>query len=105
MTSIDKVHDGRRSPAQKSTLDKVIREIDEFTDLSFPIVGQKTFKNYLENEYVPLVDHPGVVFITKDKSVNEAVVSMLMVMSNVIPLIALNMLFMVVVGMLMWFIV
>ncbi|XP_057309719.1 uncharacterized protein LOC130647766 isoform X2 [Hydractinia symbiolongicarpus] len=104
MTSIDKDRDGRGSPAQKSTLDKVIREIDQFTDLSFPIVGQKTLKNYLENEYVPLVDHPGVVFITKDKSVNEAVVSMLMVMSNVIPLIALNMLFMVVVGMLMWFI-
>jgi len=52
--------------------------------------------------FVPLVGHPGVVAIVRDKNINEIVIEMIMMILGIYPLIGLNFLMMVVAGYIVW---
>ena len=101
-TRLDKFHNGRNALAMKSNAERAVREIDEYTDLSFPIIAQTTLDMFTGYPFIPLINHPGVVVIAKDKSIDEIVADKLMLIFAIWPLMLINVLFMVLAGFIVW---
>uniref|UniRef100_A0A7M5X8J7 Uncharacterized protein n=2 Tax=Clytia hemisphaerica TaxID=252671 RepID=A0A7M5X8J7_9CNID len=101
-TKLDIIRNGRGAFAQKATELKILKEVDEFTDLSFPIIGNTHSDEMVGYPFVPLVGHPGVVAIVRDKNINEIVVEMIMMILGIYPLIGLNFLMMLAAGFIVW---
>ena len=104
-TTIDKMYNGRKTLAGTENLESVLKNIDEYTDLTFPIIGTKYLTEYMEYSYVPLFDHPGSVLIVKDKSIDEVVRDMIASIMEILPLIFINFLMMVIVALVIWLLV
>ena len=96
---------GRNSVAQKSSELKAIQEIDQYTDLTFPVVGTNDLDEFMKYPFVPLIEHPGIVLIAKDKSTNDVVVDMIIMIFNVWPLYLLNLMIMFMAGFTVWILV
>ncbi|XP_066928820.1 uncharacterized protein [Clytia hemisphaerica] len=101
-SKLDILRNGRESLAQKSSELKILKEVDKFTDLSFPIIGNTYSDEMVGYPFVPLVGHPGVVAIVRDKNINEIVVEMIMVILGIYPLLGLNFLMMLAAGYIVW---
>ncbi|XP_066925678.1 uncharacterized protein [Clytia hemisphaerica] len=101
-TKLDKMRNGRLEFAEKSLELKVLKEVDEYTDLSFPIIGNTYSDEMVGYPFVPLVGHPGVVAIVRDKNINEIVIEMIMMILGIYPLIGLNLLMMIAAGYVVW---
>ena len=82
-----------------------MKEVDEYTDLSFPIIGNSHSDEMVGYPFVPLVGHPGVVAIVRDKNINEIVLEMIMMILGIYPLIGLNFLMMLAAGYIVWLLV
>ena len=104
-TKLDIVRNGRGAFAQKSSELKILKEVDEYTDLSFPIIGNSHSDEMVGYPFVPLVGHPGVVAIVRDKNINEIVLEMIMMILGIYPLIGLNFLMMLAAGYIVWLLV
>lgn len=104
-TKLDKSRNGRGGFAEKASELKTLNEIDEFTDLSFPIIGNTLSDEMVGYPFVPLVSHPGVVAIVRDKDINEIVVDMIVMIISIYPLLLLNLLMMVTAGFIVWILV
>ena len=99
---LDMYKNGRSSYSLKTNELRVILNIDDHTDLSFPIIGTKDQRFFMGYPYISLVDYPGAVILVKDKSLNEIVNSKVISLLNVWPLIAVMLLMSVVIGLLVW---
>jgi len=96
---------GRSSYSLKANEFRVILNIDDHTDLSFPIVGTKNQRYFMGYPYISLVSYTGVVILVKDKSLNEIVASKVLSLLSVWPLVVLMFLMSIVMGLLVWFLV
>ena len=104
-TKLDKSRNGRGGFAEKTSELKTLNEIDQFTDLSFPIIANTLSDEMVGYPFVPLVAHPGVVAIVRDKDINEIVIDMIVMIVGIYPLLLLNLLMMVTAGFLVWMLV
>ena len=104
-TKLDKSRNGRGGFAEKKSELKTLNEIDEFTDLSFPIIGNSLSDEMVGYPFVPLVAHPGVVVIVRDKNINEIVIEMIVMIVGIYPLLLLNLLMMITAGFIVWLLV
>ena len=102
---MDMKYNGRRSFAQKTIEIQAIQEIDQFTDLTFPVVGSKFLDSFLGYPYVSIVEHPGVVLIVRDKDWQEVVIEMIKAILGIWPLVLMNILVMLVAGFIVWLLV
>jgi hypothetical protein len=102
---LDMYKNGRSSYSLKANEFRVILNIDDHTDLSFPIVGTKNQRYFMGYPYISLVSYPGVVILVKDKSLNEIVASKVLSLLSVWPLVVLMFLMSIVMGLLVWFLV
>ena len=102
-TKIGKLYDGRGTFAEKKSAKRAIKDIDDFTDLTFPIIAHKNLDIFMGYPYVSLIDHPGIVMLAKDKSINEIVTDMMMlIILSIGPLVVVNVLMMIAAGFLIW---
>ena len=91
--------------AKKSSITKVISEINSFTDVSFPIHGQVDLQHIMGYPYIPLLQHPGVVMVTKQPSINKLVFNVVRMIFRIWPLVVCNILLILLTGALLWYIV
>ncbi|XP_057300471.1 uncharacterized protein LOC130632586 isoform X2 [Hydractinia symbiolongicarpus] len=101
-TTLDKKLNGRGSYAEKANFNKVVKEIDGYTDLTFPVIGFSGLVEYFGYKYVSLLHRPGVVLIVRDKPISEIVVEMIFMVLSIWPLILLNLIMMTAAGFLVW---
>ncbi|XP_066913417.1 uncharacterized protein [Clytia hemisphaerica] len=101
-TVIDEKHNGRNAFAQKSSELQAVQEIDEYTDLTFPIIGTKYLDVFMDYPFISIIQHPGVVLIARDKLWNEIINEMIFAILDVWPLVVLNNLIMLVAGFIVW---
>ena len=80
-------------------------KVDAFTDITFPITGNKLLNEFIGYPFVPLVDHPGVIVIVKEKNVNDIVLDMIMSILGIWPLFVINVVMMSLAGLIMWMLV
>ncbi|XP_066925616.1 uncharacterized protein [Clytia hemisphaerica] len=102
-TSLDMYKNGRGSYSLKINELRVILNMDEHTDLSFPIIGTKNQRYFMGYPYVSLVDYPGAVLIVKDKTLEEIVSGKVwLMMCACWPLLLLMLLMSVAMSLLVW---
>ena len=104
-TLLDLSRDGRKGFARKSSEKKTIDQIDSFTDISFPITGNKMLDELIGYPFVPLIDHPGVIVIVKEKNVNDIVMDMIVAILGIWPLLLINLVMLCLAGLVMWMLV
>ena len=105
-STVDVHRNGRSSYSLKANELRVILNVDEHTDLSFPIVGTREQRKFLGYPFVSVVEHPGVVLMVKDRTFNEVVQDkVILMMLTCWPLLALMLLMAVVASVLVWVLV
>lgn len=103
---MDVHRNGRSSYSLKANELRVILNVDEHTDLSFPIVGVRGLKTFMGFPYISVVDHPGVVLLVKDKTFNQVVSNkVLLMMLACWPLLSLMLLMSAVASVFVWLLV
>ena len=106
VSTVDVHRNGRSSYSLKANELRVILNVDEHTDLSFPIVGTRDQHTFLGFPFVSVVEHPGVVLMVKDRTFNEVVSDkVISMMLTCWPLLALMLLMSVVASVLVWLLV
>ena len=104
-TVLNLFRDGRKGFALKSSEKKAIAQVDGYTDISFPITANKMLDEFLGYPFVPLIDHPGVIVIVKEKNINDIVIDMIMSILGLWPLFMINLVLMFLAGLVMWMLV
>ena len=105
-STVDVHRNGRSSYSLKANELRVTLNVDEHTDLSFPIVGTRDQRTFLGYPFVSVVDHPGVVLLVKDRTFDEVVADkVILMMLTCWPLLALMLLMSVVASVLVWLLV
>ena len=104
-TVLDKDRNGRGVFAEKSSQLRTVEDIDEITDFTFPIISGTFAEEFMGYPFVPLIKYPGMMLIVKDKSINEIVLDMILMILSVWPLILINLLMMILAGYLVWLLV
>ena len=104
-TTVNFKVNGRNYYAERPTELKAIQQIDQFTDVTFPVVGTQYLDEYLSYPYIPVIQHPGVVLIGRDKSINEVVIDILRRICILWPLLVISLLLMITIGFSVWFLV
>ncbi|XP_048580690.1 phosphatidylinositol phosphatase PTPRQ [Nematostella vectensis] len=91
--------------AKKKSQLAVIREIDDITDISFPISGRKDDTRYMDKyAYLPLVESPGIVFIvTRGNAGTEKTNTLSASLVACWPVVALFVFMSYIVGAVLWF--
>ncbi|XP_032222948.2 uncharacterized protein LOC116604538 [Nematostella vectensis] len=96
---------GLGRPAEKSSQLAVIEDIDDTTDISFPIAGHKDELRYMEKYvYLPLVQSPGIAFIAHKQDAGQQQADA--ISSSILacwPVTALFILMCYIVGVILWF--
>ena len=71
-TILDTTRNGKGAPAKKASMSGVRADVDDKTHVSFPIIGNMEDEKYLKNfVFIPMVQSPGIAFITLANKVEE----------------------------------
>ena len=91
LTKIDILSNGKqRSSAKRNVLD-VLKDIDDISQISFPIYGNKYITRYLADyAYINLVESPGVAFIVTSSPPGSAAMNMINAVFDCAPMIVLS---------------
>ena len=101
-TVIDYVNNGKNGWAEKSSLNEVKKDIDNFVEISFPAFGSTELTSYYGFPFTPVFAHPGVVYYIIKESMNDLAIKM---MSNVFgtwPIFLINILMVILSGYIVW---
>ncbi|XP_066923996.1 uncharacterized protein [Clytia hemisphaerica] len=101
-TKIDFDKNGRGVIAQQKTVGETVKQIDQFTDIIFPIAASTHAELFMNYPFIRLIEHPGIVLITRDKLLHEVVVNKIVSILNLWPLVILDILIMLVSGFFVW---
>lgn len=104
-TVVDFIYNGKFGFSFKPNMDRVAEDIDEFTDLSFPLSVNPAKNDSLNSKYVPLLSYPGAVFIIKNLDASSHVKKMIGDVLATWPIFLLNFFFTLISGALVWFLV
>lgn len=104
-TILDTALNGRNISSEVETVDMLLRNADEYTDLMFPVVGQSSEVKLMDYNFVSLIEHPGVLLIVKDKSNNEVIGDMLSSLVYVLPVLLVCFVLLLVVALTVWLLV
>ncbi|XP_065672262.1 uncharacterized protein LOC100211324 isoform X2 [Hydra vulgaris] len=102
-SSIEQVRNTHGTFSMKSSFANVIKEIGSFTDISFPIHGSVDLPHIMNHPYVPLIQHPGVVMITKKPSVNKVIFDLIKMIFILWRLFLCNILLIILVAAVLWY--
>ena len=83
----------------------VQEDIDEFTTISFPVLADEIVTDYLGGKFIPLVSHPGSVFIVLAESYTQTVKRMILNTLNLWPFLANFVVLHVLVALIIWWLV
>ena len=104
-TVVDFVSNGKFGFSSKQNMDRVVEDIDNFTELSFPMTTNPVEEDAVNAKFVPVIKYPGAVFITKDTDLDSRVIQMILDILNVWPIFIINILFMILTGGIIWVLV
>ncbi|XP_057300557.1 uncharacterized protein LOC130633755 isoform X2 [Hydractinia symbiolongicarpus] len=102
-TVVDFIYNGKFGFSFKPNGDRVTEDVDEFTDLSFPLSVNPAKNDSLNSKYVPLLSYPGAVFIIKNLDASSHVKKMIGDVLATWPIFMLNFFFTLISGALVWF--
>uniref|UniRef100_A0A7M5UJ08 Fibronectin type-III domain-containing protein n=1 Tax=Clytia hemisphaerica TaxID=252671 RepID=A0A7M5UJ08_9CNID len=99
---LDKEKTGRGGLAQKATAKEAIQDIDQYTELTFPVAAHDQMSEFMGYKFISLVHHPGIAVVVKVMTINDMIETLIGDMLKIWPIFLLNFLFMVIVGFLVW---
>eukprot|EP00111_Clytia_hemisphaerica_P023085 TCONS_00067910-protein len=99
---LDKEKTGRGGLAQKATAKEAIQDIDQYTELTFPVAAHDEMSEFMGYKFISLVHHPGIAVVVKVMTINDMIETLIGDMLKIWPIFLLNFLFMVIVGFLVW---
>lgn len=79
--------------------------IDDYVHMSFIIAGRKAMRSLQGHPYVSVTDHPGMILFTAKPTVPEQVSRMLGSVFKLWPIFVVNTVFIVIAGIIFWFLV
>ncbi|XP_057305531.1 uncharacterized protein LOC130642791 [Hydractinia symbiolongicarpus] len=101
-TTVDLTSNGKYEYASKSTLERVVEDIDDFTQLSFPLSASVKAKDSMDMVYVPILKYPGSLFIIRQYDIHEHVMHVVVQILQLWPLFVINFMLIVFVGAAIW---
>ena len=100
---MDFTSNGKNGLAKKTSVVNMKRDIDDFVHMTFPIYNFKEMHTYLEKySYVPVLDHPGVVFFIVLEDIKQQVWATLTAIGQTWPILCVNLLILGIAGVLLW---
>ncbi|XP_031571663.1 uncharacterized protein LOC116305830 isoform X2 [Actinia tenebrosa] len=100
-TILNMTSNGRDMTSLKDSVVGVIEDIDDVPQVSFPIYGNKDFKEYKgSHQYVHVVDSPGIAFITVKEPLKQFAVTNVVI--GCLPLLGLIMCMTFISGFAVW---
>ena len=72
LTSLNYLDNGKGRPAIKRTMNSVRQDVDEQTQISFPVIGLTDDDKFQKDHvFVPMVESPGIAFIAVSEKVDN----------------------------------
>ena len=102
---LDREKTGKGTLAQKRNQKEALEDADEYTELTFPITAHNSVDYVSGLRYVALVQHPGLAFVVARTDINSIVKNLIMDLFKIWPILLINVLFMILVGFLVWVLV
>ncbi|XP_057300554.1 uncharacterized protein LOC130633709 isoform X2 [Hydractinia symbiolongicarpus] len=102
-TIIDLLFNGKSGFSRKSNIDRMVEDIDEYTELTFPLSSNPSKNDTLNARYVPIISYPGAVLIIKDVDVSTHVKKMIYELLHTWPIFMFNFFFIIISGTVLWF--
>lgn len=104
-TTVDLTSNGKYDYASKSTLERVVEDIDDFTQLSFPLSASVKATDSIDMVYVPILKYPGALFIIRKYDIHEHVIHVVVQILQIWPLFVINFMLILFVGAAIWLLV
>lgn len=101
-TVLDFGTNGKNEPSAKNSSRKLLEEMDELTDFTFPVFGHNDQDSYKGGfGYTPVIESAGVAFIVYP-DVSTSQTTMFQAMINCLPVFILPMVTAYIAGVLIW---
>ena len=100
-TNVNFMNNGKGAFSRKRNIDRVLDDIDQFTQVSFPLTSAPK-ENSLESVFVPIMKYPGGIYIVKKPDVEVQVKLMAVELLRVLPILFMDFLFIMLAGMIIW---
>jgi len=104
-TVLDLTTNGKLSFARKSSRERVIDDIDQFTQFSFPLTSSPASPAGVKSSFVPVVKYPGAILLVRQPDSTELVQQMMLNVLATWPIFFMNGLFIILSGGLVWLLV
>ena len=105
-TIIEISNNGKNALSAKEDVLEVLKDIDDVSEISFPIYGNKYITKYLgDYAYINIVESPGVAFLAASRPPGGKATNMIMAVLQTVPLIVLSACMAFMSGFIVWFLV
>ncbi|XP_057300635.1 uncharacterized protein LOC130634855 isoform X2 [Hydractinia symbiolongicarpus] len=103
-TTVDFVSNGKFGFSCKPNINRVVEDIDDFTEISFPLSSNPIpdDNGNISSVYVPLLKYPGAVLILRDDGMASYVTKIVADIFKVWPIFLLNIILILISGILIW---
>ena len=102
---LDFKHNGKNGWAEKSSLDKMKKDIDDYVHVSFPVFGSTVLDTYYGYPFVAAVTHPGVIYFIIKDTLRKQIKVLVKNVLDTWPIFLINVLFIMLSGFIIWSIV
>lgn len=101
-TEIDFSQNGKNQFAKKRNVDRVLDDIDDFTQLSFQITSIADITGSNDFVFVGVIKYPGAIFLVRKPSTSEHVEKLVGEVFKVLPVLFIDFLMIILAGLIIW---